>query len=82
MRCDIIALGLIAAAQTLGLKKPVVIRLAGTNVDEAKKLIDQSGLRMITADDLQDAAHKAVNVVRIQQMAQDVNLDVNFQLPL
>ena len=48
MRCDIIALGLIAAAQTLGLKKPVVIRLAGTNVAEAKKLIVSNNTRRRT----------------------------------
>lgn len=82
MRCDVIALGLIAAAQTLGLKKPVVIRLAGTNVAEAKRLIEESGLRMLTADDLQEAATKAVRVVQIINMAEDANLDVNFQLPL
>jgi succinyl-CoA synthetase beta subunit len=82
MRCDVIALGLIAAAQTLGLKKPVVIRLAGTNVKEAKQLIEESGLRMLTADDLQEAATKAVRVVQIISMAEDAKLDVNFQLPL
>ena len=82
MRCDTIALGLIAAAQTLNLKKPIVIRLAGTNVAEAKKLIDDSGLRMLTADDLQEAATKAVRVVQIINMAEDARLDVNFQLPL
>jgi len=82
MRCDVIALGLIAAAQTLQLKKPVVIRLAGTNVKEAKQLIDESGLRMLTADDLQEAATKAVRVVQIIDMAEDAKLDVNFQLPL
>lgn len=82
MRCDVIALGLIAAAQQLGLKKPVVIRLAGTNVEEAKKLIDDSGLRMLTADDLGEAAKKAVRVVEIMDMAKDAHLDVNFQIPL
>jgi len=82
MRCDVIALGIIAAAQTLGLKKPVVIRLAGTNVEEAKKLIDESGLRMLTADDLQEAATKAVRVVQIIDMAADADLNVNFELPL
>ena len=52
MRCDVIASGIIAAAQKLGMKKPIVIRLQGTNVEKAKKLIENSGFRMITADDL------------------------------
>lgn len=82
MRCDIIALGLIAAATELGLKKPVVIRLQGTNVDEAKKLIDESGLRMLTADDLGEAAQKVVRVVDILKMAEDAHVRVNFELPL
>ncbi len=82
MRCDVIALGLIAAATELGIKKPVVIRLAGTNVAEAKKLIEESGLRMVTADDLEEAAKKVVRVVDILKMAEDARLSVNFQLPL
>jgi len=82
MRCDVIALGLIAAATQLGLKKPVVIRLQGTNVEEAKRLIDESGLRMLTADDLGEAAQKVVRVVDILKMAEDAHLSVNFELPL
>ena len=49
---------MIAAVQKLGMKKPVIIRLAGTNVAEARKLIDESGLRMLTAEDLGEAAQK------------------------
>lgn len=82
MRCDVIALGLIAAASTLGLKKPVVIRLAGTNVAEAKKLIEDSGLRMLTADDLEQAASTVTRVVSILQLAEDSHLNVSFELPL
>ena len=82
MRCDVIALGLIAAATQLGLKKPVVIRLQGTNVEEAKRLIDESGLRMLTADDLGEAAQKVVRVVDILKMAEDAHVKVNFELPL
>ena len=76
MRCDIIALGLIAAATQLGLKKPVVIRLQGTNVEEAKRLIEESGLRMLTADDLGEAAQKVVRVVDILKMAEDAHVKV------
>ena len=79
MRCDIIALGLIAAATQLGLKKPVVIRLQGTNVEEAKRLIEESGLRMLTADDLGEAAQKVVRVVDILKMAEDAHVKVQQQ---
>jgi succinyl-CoA synthetase beta subunit len=82
MRCDVIALGLISAANTLGLSKPVVVRLAGTNVDEAVKLIEESGMRMLTATDLHDAAEKAVRVSKIVEMANQAHLGVEFQLPL
>lgn len=82
MRCDVIALGLIKAATEVGLKKPLVVRLAGTNVAEAKKIIEESGLRMLTSSDLNDAAQKAVRVVDIVTMAEQVNVSVNFELPL
>lgn len=82
MRCDVIALGMIQAAQELGIKKPMVIRLEGTNVEEALRLIDESGMRMMTAKDLGDAASKAVRVVEILDMAKKANLDVSFELPL
>jgi len=60
MRCDVIAQGILNAAQNIGLRKPIVIRLQGTNVDAAKELISASGYRMIMTDDLDDAAQKAV----------------------
>ncbi|XXQ30384.1 Succinate-CoA ligase subunit beta [Plasmodiophora brassicae] len=82
MKCDVIALGLIAAVTTTDMKKPLVVRLEGTNVDEAKKLIEDSGLRMMTCDDLEDAARKAVRVAEIVRMARDVHIDVKFELPL
>ena len=64
MRCDIIAEGVVAAAKTLSLTKPLVVRLAGTNVDEGKKILSASGLKIIPADDLDDAAVKIVSAVR------------------
>lgn len=82
MRCDVIALGLINAVTTLGITKPIVVRLAGTNVEKAKQLIDESGMRMLTADDLQDAAEKAVKVSQILRMAREAHLDVHFELPV
>jgi succinyl-CoA synthetase beta subunit len=60
MKCDIIAQGIINAAKTLKLSVPLVVRLEGTNVEAAKKLIADSGLAVIAADDLADAAQKAV----------------------
>jgi succinyl-CoA synthetase beta subunit len=60
MRCDVIAQGIINAAKTVKLSVPLVVRLEGTNVELGKKLIAESGLAVITADDLADAAQKAV----------------------
>lgn len=82
MRCDVIALGLISAAAQVGLKKPLVIRLMGTNMAEARTLIEQSGLRMIIADDLDEAAKKVVRVVEILKLAEAADVGVSFQLPL
>ena len=64
MRCDIIAEGVIAAVKEVGLKVPLVVRLEGTNVDLGKKIIRDSGLNVIPADDLDDAAQKIVTAVR------------------
>ena len=69
---------LINAANAIGLKKPIVIRLKGTNVEEAVRLIEASGIKMIVTNDLDDAAAKAVNVVNIIEAAEKVNLEVSF----
>ena len=66
MKCDIIAQGIINAAKTLKLFVPLVVRLEGTNVKEGKKLLQESGLKLITADDLGDAAQKAVSAAKNQ----------------
>jgi succinyl-CoA synthetase beta subunit len=60
MKCDVIAEGVVAAARETGLEVPLVVRLEGTNVDLGKKIIAQSGLNVIPADDLDDAAQKIV----------------------
>jgi succinyl-CoA synthetase beta subunit len=60
MKCDIIAQGIINAAKTVKLSMPLVVRLEGTNVEAGKKLIADSGLAVVAADDLADAAQKAV----------------------
>jgi succinyl-CoA synthetase beta subunit len=60
MRCDVIAQGIINAAKTVRLSVPLVVRLEGTNVKKGKQLLKESGLALIAADDLADAAQKAV----------------------
>jgi succinyl-CoA synthetase beta subunit len=64
MRCDIIAEGIIAAAREMALSVPLVVRLEGTNVELGKKILRESGLAVIPADDLADAAQKIVTQVR------------------
>src|SRR5437660_5204000 len=60
MQCDVIAQGIISAAKTVKLSVPVVVRLEGTNVERGKQLLKESGVALIAADDLADAAQKAV----------------------
>ncbi len=64
MRCDVIAEGVVAAVKEIGLKVPLVVRLEGTNVDLGKKILKESGLNVIPADDLDDAAQKIVKAVK------------------
>ncbi len=82
MRCDVIAQGVVAAAKKIGLKKPVVLRLQGTNVKEARAFIDASGYRIITVDDLDKAAETVVKVAEIKRKADEIALNVSFELPL
>ncbi|XP_023246294.1 succinate--CoA ligase [ADP-forming] subunit beta, mitochondrial [Copidosoma floridanum] len=81
MRCDVIAEGIIAATKELDLKIPVVVRLQGTNVDEAKALIANAGLKIVPVDDLDEAARVAVKLSTIVKLAQSANLSVNFEIP-
>ncbi|PST17284.1 ADP-forming succinate--CoA ligase subunit beta [Mesorhizobium plurifarium] len=64
MKCDVIAEGVLAAVKEVGLKVPLVVRLEGTNVELGKKIINESGLNVISADDLDDAAQKIVAAVK------------------
>ncbi|AVA23275.1 MULTISPECIES: ADP-forming succinate--CoA ligase subunit beta [unclassified Rhizobium] len=64
MKCDVIADGVLAAVKEVGLKVPLVVRLEGTNVELGKKIINESGLNVISADDLDDAAQKIVKAVK------------------
>jgi len=63
MQCDVIAEGVVAAAQEVGMTVPLVVRLEGTNVEKGKEIINNSGLNVIAADDLDDAAQKIVAAV-------------------
>ncbi|HEV2511851.1 ADP-forming succinate--CoA ligase subunit beta [Bosea sp. (in: a-proteobacteria)] len=64
MKCDVIARGVIAAVKAVGLEVPLVVRLEGTNVEEGKEIIRTSGLNVIPADDLDDAAQKIVAAIK------------------
>jgi len=82
MRCDVIALGIVNAAKTLGLKLPVVIRLQGTNAEQGQRIIDASGLRLIGTDDLDEAAEQAVKIAQIMDSAAAAHLNVKFEIPM
>jgi succinyl-CoA synthetase beta subunit len=64
MRCDVIAEGVVAAAREIGLAVPLVVRLEGTNVELGKKILRDSNLPILSADNLADAAEKIVTAVR------------------
>jgi succinyl-CoA synthetase beta subunit len=65
MKCDIIAAGVVAAVKEVGLQVPLVVRLEGTNVELGKTILSESGLNVIAADDLDDAAQKIVKAVKV-----------------
>src|SRR5437667_8336476 len=73
MKCDIIAQGIIGAAKTVKLGVPLVVRLEGTNVEAGKQLLKESGLALIAADDLADAAQKAVAAAAANPRSQATN---------
>jgi succinyl-CoA synthetase beta subunit len=64
MRCDILAAGIVEAVKTVGLNVPLVVRLEGTNVEQGKKIIEESGLDVVAADSLKDGAEKIVKLAR------------------
>jgi len=78
MRCDVIAEGIIAAARELDLATPIVVRLQGTMVDEAKVLIASSGLKILPVSDFEEAARLAVKLSAIMTIAKDAHVPVNF----
>ena len=64
MRCDVLAKGVVEAAKKTKLRVPVVVRMEGTNVEEGRKILAESGLNLINATDLKDAARKIAAVVQ------------------
>ena len=64
VKCDVIAEGILAAVKAVGLQVPLVVRLEGTNVERGRQLLGDSDLEIITADDMTDAARKAVEAAR------------------
>ncbi len=77
-RADVIALGLIKGINALGMKKPIVLRMKGTNIEEAKEIIADSGFNMVLTEDLDEAATKAVKMAEILKMAREARLNVSL----
>jgi succinyl-CoA synthetase beta subunit len=63
LRCDVLAEGVVQAAQKTGIQVPVVVRMEGTNVEEGRRILAESGLNLNTAADLKDAAAKVAEIV-------------------
>jgi succinyl-CoA synthetase beta subunit len=80
VRCDAIAKGLISVAETMNLRIPIIARLQGTNMEAAQKLIDESGLKIFSINDLQTAAEKSVQFSKVVKMARDIDVGVEFNL--
>ena len=64
MRCDVLAQGMVEAAEKINIRVPLVVRLAGTNFKQGKEILDNSGLKLISADNLDDAAKKIVEAIK------------------
>jgi len=78
MRCDVIAEGIIAAAKELNLATPIVVRLQGTKVDEAKVLIATSGMKILPVADLEEASRLAVKISKIVTIAKEAHVGISF----
>uniref|UniRef100_A0A2A4IVF8 Succinate--CoA ligase [ADP-forming] subunit beta, mitochondrial n=1 Tax=Heliothis virescens TaxID=7102 RepID=A0A2A4IVF8_HELVI len=81
MRCDVIAEGIVTAAKNLNIQIPVIVRLQGTRVEEAKKLIAESGLRLVPRDNLDEAAQLVVQLSEIVSLAKKAGVEVKFDIP-
>ncbi|CAH8432328.1 unnamed protein product [Schistosoma turkestanicum] len=81
MRCDVIAQGIVAAATELNIKIPIVVRLQGTKVADAKAVLATSHMKIAGCSDLDDAAKMAVKLANIVHLAREASINVNFELP-
>ncbi|KAK9323408.1 succinate--CoA ligase [Lipomyces orientalis] len=82
VRCDNIAKGLIATTQEMNITVPIVARLQGTNVEEAQRLINNSGLKIFSFTDLDEAAQKVCQLSKVVSLAREIDVNVSFELPL
>lgn len=82
VRCDDIAKGLVAVTKNMKLKIPLVVRLQGTNMEPAKKLIADSGLKIFAFTDLDQAAQKVCQLAQVVKLARKIDATVTFELPL
>ncbi len=80
MRCDVVAEGVVAAVREVGLTVPLVVRLEGTNVELGKKVIADSGLNVVSADDLDDAAQKSCGRRARRQHKSSILIDNNTKV--
>ncbi|KAK6189495.1 hypothetical protein LQW54_013216 [Pestalotiopsis sp. IQ-011] len=80
VRCDAIAQGLINTVQSMNLKIPIIARLQGTNMEQAQKLINDSGMKIFSIDDLQSAAERSVQLSKVVKMAREIDVGVEFSL--
>jgi succinyl-CoA synthetase beta subunit len=80
VRCDAIAKGLIQVIEKMNIRIPVVARLQGTNMEQAHQMINESGLKIFSIDDLQGAAEKSVQFSKLVKMARDIDVGVEFSL--
>jgi succinyl-CoA synthetase beta subunit len=64
LRCDVLAEGVVQAAKKVGIRVPVVIRMEGTNVDRGRQILEESGLNLVAAANLKDAAQKVASIAR------------------
>jgi len=82
MRCDVIATGIVNAAKNLDMKVPIVVRLQGNFVNEAKEIIASSDMKIMSNDNLDEAAQLASTMSKIMEVATQGNVKVNFELPI
>merc|ERR1712160_66419 len=82
MRCDVIAEGIVSAAKNLNMSVPIVVRLQGNKVEEAKAIVANSGMKIFSNDNLDEAAQLVTTLSKVMEVAEQGNVKVNFELPI